>query len=77
MSRLKDELEGDLFLTGCGELARSLLDEGLIDELVFWIHPVTAGPGPRPFESGSKSKLRLLESKAYGSGVTLLRYEPV
>ena len=76
VSRLKDALEGDLFLTGCGELARHLLGEGLIDELVFWIHPVTAGPGARPFESDSKAKLRLLESTAYDSGVTLLRYQP-
>jgi dihydrofolate reductase len=76
VSRLKDELEGDLFLTGCGELARHLLERGLIDELVFGVYPAVAGPGARPFESGSKAKLRLLESKAYDSGVTLLRYEP-
>ena len=76
VARLKEELDGDLFLTGCGELARHLLDAGLIDELLFGIYPATAGPGARPFESESKRKLRLLESNAYDSGVVLLRYEP-
>jgi dihydrofolate reductase len=77
VSRLKEELDGELFLTGCGELARHLLDAGLIDELIFGIHPAVAGSGARPFfESGAKTKLRLIESKAYDTGVTILRYEP-
>ena len=32
VSRLK-QLDGDLFLIGCGELARHLLAEGLVDEV--------------------------------------------
>jgi dihydrofolate reductase len=77
VSNLKQKLEGDLFLTGCGELARHLLERGVIDELVFWIHPATAGPGARPFEADSKVSLELLESTAFDSGVVFLRYAPV
>jgi dihydrofolate reductase len=76
VSRLKDELDGDLFLIGCGELARHLLAEGMVDEVRFWIHPSVWGEGARPY-GGDKLQLRLLDSTSYDSGVTLLRYEPV
>ena len=76
VSRLKDELDGDLFLIGCGELARHLLAGGLVDELRFWLHPSVWGEGARPY-GGDKVQLRLLDSTSYDSGVTLLRYEPV
>jgi len=77
VSNLKQKLEGDLFLTGSGELARHLLERGVIDELVFWIHPATAGSGASPFEADSKVSLKLLETTAFDSGVVLLRYAPV
>jgi dihydrofolate reductase len=75
VSRLKDELDGDLFLIGCGELARHLLAAGLVDEVRFWIHPSVWGEGARPY-GGDKVKLQLLDSTSYDSGVTLLRYAP-
>lgn len=74
--RLKAELDGDLVMSGCGELARNLLAEGLVDELRFGVHPVVWGAGARPFE-GETVRMRLLESKSFDSGVTLLRYEPL
>jgi dihydrofolate reductase len=76
VSRLKEELGGDLFMSGCGELARELLVAGLVDELRFWIHPVVWGEGARPFE-GERVRLELLESRAFDSGVTLQRFRPL
>jgi dihydrofolate reductase len=76
VSRLKDELDGDLLLIGCGELARDLLANGLVDELRFWVHPAVWGEGARPYQ-GEKIRMRPLESTSFDSGVTLLRYEPV
>ena len=76
LARLKDELEGDLILVGCGELARYLLAQGLVDELRFWLHPSVQGEGARPYQ-GASVPLRLLDSTSFDSGVTLLRYEPV
>jgi dihydrofolate reductase len=75
--RLKQELDGDLFMSGCGELARELLGHGLIDELYFWVHPALAGPGTRPFGDEKTVRLRLLDATGFESGVALLRYEPV
>jgi dihydrofolate reductase len=74
--RLKDELDGDLLMSGCGELARDLLAEGLVDELRFWVHPSVWGDGARPFR-GERLRMQLLDSKTFDSGVTLLRYEPL
>jgi dihydrofolate reductase len=76
VARLKDQLEGDLLLIGCGELARHLLANGLVDELRFWLHPTVWGEGTRPYQ-GETVRMRLLGSTSYDSGVTLLRYEPV
>ena len=75
--RLKEELGGDLFMSGCGELGRALLEHGLVDELLFWVHPALSGPGTRPFGENRTIRLRLVESTAFDSGVVLLRYEPL
>lgn len=76
VAQLKEDLDGDLITFGCGELARSLLEAGLVDELRFWLHPAVWGRGERPFSEQERFRLRLLGSEAFGSGVTLLRYAP-
>jgi dihydrofolate reductase len=76
VSGLKAELSSDLLVYGCGELARSLLDAWLIDELRFWIHPAVWGSGTRPLQGEAQARLRLIGSEAFDSGVLLLRYEP-
>ena len=75
VARLKDELEGDLFLIGCGELAEYMVMNGVVDELRFWIHPAIWGEGNRPF-GGDKLRMKALESKTFDSGVTLIRFAP-
>lgn len=76
VSRLKRELDGDLFLNGCGELTAYLLANGLVDELRFWLHPPMWGEGTRPYQ-GERAEMRVLDSTSYDYGVTLLRYEPL
>lgn len=67
---------GDVIVSGCGEFARNLLADGLVDEVRFWVHPAVWGEGTRPFQ-GETVRLNLLDSETFDSGVTLLRYEPV
>lgn len=76
VTRLKEGLDGDLMLIGCGELARGLVARGLIDELRFWVHPALWGPGERPFQGNEQMRLELVGSEVFDSGVTLLRFEP-
>jgi len=73
--RLKDDAEGDLILSGCGELACGLLEAGVVDEINLWVHPAIGGAGTRPFE-GIKLDLELLEVVGYRSGVVRHRYRP-
>ena len=75
LRRLKEETDGDLILSGCGELACGLLDGGVVDELNLWIHPAIGGAGTRPFE-GTTSSLTLLDVTGYDSGVVRQRYRP-
>jgi dihydrofolate reductase len=74
--RLKAQRSGDLVMSGCGELARELIQAGLVDELYFWIHPRIQGPGARPYEAAT-IPVRLMEAKQFDSGVSLLRYQPL
>jgi dihydrofolate reductase len=73
--KLKSEYSGDLVMSGAGELARQLVEAGLVDELWFWIHPRIQGQGTRPYDAAT-IPVRLLEAKQFASGVTLLRYQP-
>ena len=76
--RLKEETEGDVIVSGSGELARNLLAAGLVDELRFWMHPVVwgEGEGARLFE-GERVRLRHVDSQSFDSGVAVLRYQPL
>src|SRR5215831_7435814 len=75
ISRLKDEVDGDLYVSGSGTLVRALLDDGLVDELHLFVYPLTRGPGPRLFPDGA-APLTLSRSAAesYENGVVYLSY---
>lgn len=76
--RLKDDVDGDLYVSGSGTLVRALLADGLVDMLHLFVFPLTRGSGPRLFESGdAPAKLTLAASDAYDNGVVYLGYRPV
>jgi dihydrofolate reductase len=73
--QLKDEVDGDIYMSGSIQLVRALLADGLIDEVDLFIYPLTLGAGPRLFEPGdAPSKLSLVRSEAYDNGVVHLAY---
>jgi len=74
--RLKSEHDGTILVSGAGELARQLVESGVVDELYFWIHPQVQGPGTRPYDAAT-IPLRLIEARQFDSGVILLRYQPL
>jgi dihydrofolate reductase len=77
IARLKDEVDGDLYVSGSATLVRALLADGLVDELHLFVYPVMVGSGPylAPVDGGTTT-LTLLGSTAYGSGVVHLTYGP-
>jgi dihydrofolate reductase len=77
VAKLKQELDKDLVILGSGELIRSLLPHGLIDQFTLQIHPLVLGTGRRLFtDDGAYTTLRLVKSKPTTTGVLLATYEP-
>jgi dihydrofolate reductase len=72
---LKAESGGDLALGGA-DLAAAFMAHDLIDEYRVYVHPVLIGRGKPMFgPSAAKIDLHLAESRTFGGGVVMLRYE--
>ena len=77
VERLRAEPDGkDIFVMGGGELARSFLQEDVVDELHLGVYPVLLGDGIPFFPGGfGQREFKLLGSKAFGDeGFLELRY---
>ena len=75
--RLKEEVDGDIYVSGSGTLVRAMLADGLVDELHLFVFPLTRGPGPRLFpENHPQQKFTLARADAYDNGVTYVAYRP-
>src|SRR5215218_342148 len=78
VSKLKQDLNGEIAVLGSPQLARTLIEHDLVDELRLMIYPVVLGAGARLFgETSDKKPMRLLDTRAVGDGVAILTYEPV
>jgi dihydrofolate reductase len=72
---LKGQGGRDICLMGGGELARSLFEAGLIDEVGFNIHPVLLGSGIPAFHPMSRQiDLELGECRAFKNGCVYVTY---
>lgn len=77
VSGLKQEPGKDILVFGSGELVNTLMEHDLIDEYRLMVFPVVLGSGKRLFGDGVDTKLlRLVNTKAFGSGVVVLTYQP-
>jgi dihydrofolate reductase len=74
---LKDDSEGDIYVSGSGVLVGALLADGLIDELHLFVYPLALGAGQRLFPDGAPgAKFALARTDAYANGVVHLAYTP-
>lgn len=72
---LKKQEGKDIMIMGGGDLARSLFEAGVIDEIGFNIHPVLLGSGvPLFYEMSRQIDLELLECKALKNGCVYVLY---
>jgi dihydrofolate reductase len=75
VARLKQQLEGELVVVGSGQLAHTLIQADVVDEVRLTVYPFVVGDGTRLFEKSSELRsLRLLESRTVGQGLVLIRY---
>ena len=75
--KLKDEVDGDLFMHGSGEFAYALAEKGVIDEYEVYLNPLVWGKG-NVHVLGDRGTVRmeLDDVKRFDSGVVLLTYIP-
>jgi dihydrofolate reductase len=78
VSKLKQELEGEIVVYASRQLARTLMEHDLVDELRLTVYPVVLGAGERLFgETSDKKPIRLLDARTVGDGLAYLTYELV
>ena len=77
VSKLKQELLGEIVVAGSIRLVRTLLENDLVDELRLMIYPVALGAGERLFDEPSERRpLRLVEARTVDD-LAYLTYEVV
>ena len=75
---LKEDVGGDLYVSGSATLVRAMLADGLVDRLHLFVYPLTrGGDGPRLFPAdAAPSTLTLVAGEQLDNGVMYLSYAP-
>jgi dihydrofolate reductase len=77
VSKLRQEVDGDIVVHGSAQLVQALLERDLVDELRLMVFPVVLGSGKRIFgDTSDKKPLRLVDSRTVGDGVVILILRP-
>jgi dihydrofolate reductase len=76
VSKLKQELDGEIVVMASRQLVHTLMEHDLVDELRLVVYPVILGAGERLFgETSDKNPLRLLSTRTVGDDLAFLAYE--
>ena len=76
VKRLKQHDDGDLMMYGRGRLSKTLLDNRLVDEVRFSVHPILVGGLAMHSGTGQTIPLTLLGATPSPNGVIALTYQP-
>jgi dihydrofolate reductase len=78
VSKLKQNVDGDILVYASGQLVHTLMEHDLVDELRLMTHPVVLGAGERLFGEASDQKpMRLVATRTVGDGLAFLTYQPI
>jgi dihydrofolate reductase len=78
VSKLKQQVDGEIVVPASYQLGRTLIEHGLVDELRLVVFPVVLGAGERLFgETSNMNPMRLLDARRIGDGLAFLTYEIV
>src|ERR1022692_3970475 len=73
VTRLKQEIDGDIVVYASYQLGRTLIEHDLVDELRLIVFPFVVGAGQRLFgETSGKKPFRLTGSRTVGNGLVFL-----
>jgi dihydrofolate reductase len=77
IAKLRGQDGGDMLIWGSASLVRTLLADGLVDELNLMIEPIMLGGGKRIFpEDGTARPMQLVTCVTAGTGVQVCTYRP-
>lgn len=74
LQRMKASEEKTIYVFGSADLTHSLLEAGVVDELMLCVVPVLLGEGTPLFKPGSKVGLQLAASQPLGNGAVINTY---
>jgi dihydrofolate reductase len=75
VSKLKQELDGEIVIPASCQLGRTLIEHDLVDEVRLVVFPVVLGAGERLFgETRGKKLMRLVDTRTIGDGLVFLSY---
>jgi dihydrofolate reductase len=78
VSKLKQELNGEILVPASFQLVSMLMEHDLVDELRLKIFPVVLGDGERLFgKTRDKIPMRLMDTQTVDGDVAFLTYERV
>jgi dihydrofolate reductase len=78
VTRLKQELNGEIVVPASRQLVHTLIENDLVDELRLMVYPFVLGAGERLFgDTSDKVPLRLVAARTVGDGLAFLTYEIV
>lgn len=72
----KEQVDGDLTMSGSATTVRWLLANGLLDEVHLLVHPIVVGSGQRLFEETATHPLKLVSQQTFETGVLHTVYAP-
>ncbi len=77
VSKLKQQVNGDIVVYGSGRLAHTLIEHDLVDELRLITYPIVVGAGERLLGETSGAKpMRLVDTRTVGDGLAFLTHPP-
>lgn len=77
ITRLKQQPGMDILVAGSADLVHTLTKHHLVDEYKLMVHPILVGSGKRLFSEGNdKLVLKLVDTKAFSTGIVILTYQP-
>ena len=75
VSKLKQEIDGDIVAYASRQLVHTLMEHDLVDELRLMVYPFVLGAGERLFgETSDKKSIRPLHARTVGESLVFLTY---
>jgi len=66
----------NIYVDGSSVLVHTLAQHHLVDEYSLLVYPLVLGSGKQLFPAGLRVNLKLIDTKTFPTGVTLMRYQP-